>query len=780
MNFKTTLVLLVLAAAGAGIWLFTSSQDAKTDSDEPQATKTEAEKRLVLDPPVKTVDVVRIEFERTGKSPMVFERPIDESEPTGRANWQMVEPYACPAIGYMVDTLLSMVTTLQYQNSFTLGETNALTAADAGLEPPQATMTLIKADESRVAVEIGRQASLSNDRYVRVAGSNTVLQVAQQMDADLERSANDYRDKGLLRFQTADVRQLVIEHDGKTYELSRPDGASDDWLFTKPVWAHAKPADVRKLLSSIATLRAGEFVDESIELPGGALDPPFLRIQVTTDEKHVLPPEPTETATEDGPPEETAPPQPKIEIVRTTQTLVIGTFADLASESRYVQKVGDPAVGTVRSTQVDRLVPSLGALRDPSVMRVAAANITSVDLSHADGTTAKLNKVGQEWNGGGDLDQLDDEAVGRLLAAVEGLSAIDYVDGATDLSAYGLDSPRMTATVTTASGAGPITLEVGANTASGQNTYVKRAGQDTIYVVSSARLDPLTMDPLTLRSRTITAFDPDQINWIKVDRDDKSYEVERGEDGGGWTMSLPADTPADNRSINELAQALARLRATAVAARGDGAEFGLDQPQITIEFTVAESTDGPADESTPAAETPHTLLVTNEPGPTYARFDDLPFVFVLDPTVYDTFGQELIERGLFDLEAEQIQRIQIDDVGGSLVFERGDKGWVYPADLYTKLDQKKLGRLADRLATLRVQAYIAFDDANLAALNLDAAPVTVTIQAEPERTITLKLSRLQDDELPRKAVWVEQGRVFVLEHLDAEWLSRRLGDYLPR
>jgi hypothetical protein len=176
----------------------------------------------------------------------------------------------------------------------------------------------------------------------------------------------------------------------------------------------------------------------------------------------------------------------------------------------------------------------------------------------------------------------------------------------------------------------------------------------------------------------------------------------------------------------------------------------------------------------------HTLFVGRKGDKTYARFDEVPYVFELDETVYNVLTGELIDRGLFDVAGEDVTYLKIEAPGGTVEFEHDGEQWIYPPDKFLRLSQKNVGDFVKELAELRVKAYMAYRDGDLARYGLEDAPVTVTMRLKDESAITLKVDQVRPGELPRKAAWVEQQRVFLLRPAEAEKLMRGLDYYVKK
>jgi hypothetical protein len=281
---------------------------------------------------------------------------------------------------------------------------------------------------------------------------------------------------------------------------------------------------------------------------------------------------------------------------------------------------------------------------------------------------------------------------------------------------------------------------------------------------------------------------------IEVERGESHYALQRANKGARWEMLTPAGAPPDRESVRALANDLARLRAKRVVAKDDFETYGLDSPEMTISFVMnkpaetppATTETQPAPTDTQPAEAPaiesveHTLRVSKVDDHTYARIDDSPYVFELDETVYADLTQELIKRGLFDIKADAVASLNIETDDGLLEFAREGDVWIFAPDKFVKLSQDEVGKLVKELAELRVTAYVAYSDGDLEKYGLDEPIATATMTLEDDSTITLKLAHARPGELPRKAAWVEQQRIFLLPPEQAQKLTRGLDYYVER
>ena len=772
MNFRTTLILFVLVVVGIFLWIYSGKSPAETaDTAAPQAPlKTE----YVFQPKLENKDILGLEIQHGDKPSLSFVRAVNPDNPSDLMPWCMTSPIECNAEPGMVSGLTTMAEGLQYKRSFKPGQ-GEITAAEAGLEPPQAKIKIVEKGGQEHVLEIGKPVPLSNDTYIRIAGRDDILITSRPLSNDLERKAEDYRVKNVLSFAVADVQHVRIEHENQPLDLTR--GAGKDWLINEPIKAYANPDIVKKLLEAVSRMRFVEFADDHpASLEAFGLVQPAFSITINTEH--------TEEVKSNVVGPESQPSEPTFKTVVETHTLLIGGPADLKSAKCYAKLADKPWIGVLPQSGFERMIPKLAELRDPKITRIKADEAAAIELA-AGGQTAVLTKRDGLWRGDGDLSDLEDAAVQKLLQAIEDAAAIDFIDQPQAGEDYGLDAPRAVLKITAENQIQPLVLKIGKNTPSGHNTYAQIDGRDSVLVISATLADELAVDPISLRSCTITSLPPEGVRHITITHSDRRYDLQRKAEGAGWDMLEPADVPPDAGAIRALATDLARLRAKQVAAKDADAAYGLDAPEITVEFEAQQDYEGPpATDTQPAPSSvetvAHTLRVARHGEGIYAKFDDLPYVFELDQTVYGVIAGEFIQPALFSIRSENVVNVKIESPSGTLEFARVEKEWSYPPDPYLKLAQPKVNELVKGLAELRVAGYVAYRDAALADYGLDKAPLTVTIRLKDESTITLKIDETRPaDDSACKAAWLEQQRIFLLPYAEVEKLLRGLDEYLP-
>lgn len=101
------------------------------------------------------------------------------------------------------------------------GAASTLTAKDAGLEPPTATVTLTDKDGKTYTLEVGQKVVMSSD-HVR-AGRRRAGHSrggARPACPQVDQEPRDFRLQQLIRFKPDEATHVQVEHAGQTYQFS--------------------------------------------------------------------------------------------------------------------------------------------------------------------------------------------------------------------------------------------------------------------------------------------------------------------------------------------------------------------------------------------------------------------------------------------------------------------------------------------------------------------------------------------------------------------------------
>ena len=122
-----------------------------------------------------------------------------------------------------------------------------------------------------------------------------------------------------------------------------------------------------------------------------------------------------------------------------------------------------------------------------------------ISMEYTDGeTTLSFVKEEDTWKlSGDDTINLDNDAVGAIADTLCQLPAVRVLNGADELSSYGLEESAYTISLETESGKA-VTLYIG--DATGENYYATIGDKVVVYVVDSSAVDALEFDMATLEA----------------------------------------------------------------------------------------------------------------------------------------------------------------------------------------------------------------------------------------------------------------------------------------
>jgi hypothetical protein len=214
--------------------------------------------------------------------------------------------------------------------------------------------------------------------------------------------------------------------------------------------------------------------------------------------------------------------------------------------------------------------------------------IESVTLINDDGTFV-ITKKDEEWGLSSPTDlRYDPDILSSIVINASSIVADKVVEeNAADLSIYGLDDPDK-AIVKTKDGEETI-LEIGDLTPTQGGNYVKLAGSNKVYVMSSFVGERLTMGRNDIRSKIMFDFTSDLIDTISMNRKgSRLFSAVLKEDGASWTMTYPISGSVNESAVYPMLDALSSTNIVEFIEEDpkDLSKYGLDKPSYEFEFTV--------------------------------------------------------------------------------------------------------------------------------------------------------------------------------------------------
>lgn len=766
MSTKTTIALLFLLGASVFALYAVRTRPASesvvaTPKPPPMSTAGGVARELVGDKPT---DVNKIVYSRPNQTEWVFEkRGVDGEAGTAgdtatATDWWLTSPMETKVAGFEVDRIVRTLSDLKYEVSYAPGAPGAVSAKDAGLEPPQAVVTLTGGDGKTVAIEIGGPAS-EESNYVRLAGFPTIAASTSNLRSLFKPKAIDYRDKQLWTFEPSTAKRLEIvdrtdSANPATYVFVA-DGAS--WRMESP--SAAKATDkVTQAVTELGRLRATQWMDDAKDrLAVFGFDAPAMTITVSTEKKIEVPKPKPEGETPEAAEGEAPAAEIETKIESKTHVLHVSARSPIGEETKvYIRSGDDTTVGTMLKTTVDKLRPVLKDWRDMHVSPLDAASATRVDVATPEGAFALVKKDGA-WtlDGGG---AADEEAVSGLLAALGKLTAVNFVDaGSPESASAGFDKPQADLRIAAPGVDGVERITVGGFTdpASRRIVSVRRNESASIARVLASDVAMLTRGLGAYRDRRVVSMPIASILDVSLSRagglGGGRVDLTMARSGGAWTMTAPVESAVRADRAQALVDKLTNLRAESVVSDGkDASAYGLMEPDARVTVRYATNADGEAvdapNETEPAATKEIVIAASAHDGKHYGARSDRPAVYAISADVFAALTAEVRADETFAFDAPRVASFSVRDGDQTTTFERRDKRWVLPNEPDFPLDAKKVEDLLLRVRDLRSERYVSHERSD-GAPGLDRPRHEVRVTLDDGAEQVMKIS----GEAPRDA-----------------------------
>jgi hypothetical protein len=742
MNVKTTIVLAFLLVVSVFALYVLRWSPPATDAASPPPMPLSTSRDVIEDKPG---DIVRMVIQRKGEEAWVFEKDSD-ADGTAAAEWRMTAPFAMKVARWEVDRIPRQITNLQYDISYEPGQAGGVTAAQAGLDTPEAVITLTDAEGMTATVEIGKPASATTT-YVRLGGTESIRVGKSNLRSLLKARPLDYRDLQLWQFEAREVTRLEIttrESGTATNYVFVPRGGG--WEMEAPMSARATQK-VGDAVRELGRVRAAQWIerDES-KLAVYGLDPAAAEIRVTVERE--VPVEDEAPASQDEAVTDDADEVPTVtQTEKQVYTLLLSDHNPIGDEGKVYVCVGDePLIATMLKTTADKLRPAMDEWRD---MRVTTADVTAatrIDMN-IEGRHATLEQKEGQWYFEPEGARAELTGVAELLSGLRNLKAVAWEDGPT-ADHRETDDARSEISLTIPGGDVPVRMVFGDYTdaiAKGLR-YVWLEGGNSTAKVRSADIERVLRDPITLRDRAVFDMPAEQITQIVfslgVPYADERLDLTFARGDGVWSMVKPVNAPARADRLAVLVYDLASLRGTAVVAGDDErSAYGLHEPDsvITILRRIPVGETESASASEPSWET-YTLYATSHEGGYYAMRSDRPLIYEISGGVHAQWQKELRDGNIFGFDPDEVTSFAIYQAGVPLVFERRDGRWTYQAEADLPLDSGKVAELLSNLSEIRTDRFIHHTAADLEYYGLDEPFRMVTVSLADGTLRTLRMS----------------------------------------
>ncbi len=237
----------------------------------------------------------------------------------------------------------------------------------------------------------------------------------------------------------------------------------------------------------------------------------------------------------------------------------------------------------------------------------SAADVSRIEILRGRGKLAFARRDGAWWLVDPLSDLADGAEVDRLVGTLTGLRARDFLHGAQDLAALGLNPPLFRVSLTSGKTAATA-VDFGATRADGNTVYARREGQ--VLTLDRDIVDELSKEAEAFRSRALFGFNRSEVVGVEAAFSKANYVLTQKD--GGWTadgkplLAAPAD---------DVLSALLGLKSKSFL--DDAEAKGLALPVATVTVRLKS---GP----------PWTLSLHPRTGEMVARLAPRPGGFLLD------------------------------------------------------------------------------------------------------------------------------------------------------
>ncbi|MGB2987464.1 MAG: DUF4340 domain-containing protein [Phycisphaerae bacterium] len=802
MNTKTTLLLAVVLVVLGGFYYYGmmvyTPLPGPVIGPPPVRGPSHVARDLLEE---KLGDVAKIVCKRKGDEEWVFEKTAGTSD-AGEDVWRMTSPLDVKCVKWEVDKISRGFDSLQYELSYRPGEPGAVTAAEAGLDPPELTVTMTDAEGETVTIEVGRPAS-GRETYVRLAGSEDICVGKSDLGNLIKDNALEYRDQQLWTFMPDDVTRVEIMDRSDidnpvSYAFAR-DGAR--WMMESPVTAGATPK-VDDMIRAMSRVRAIKWHDDDADrLATYGLKPAPLTVRATVEE--AIPPEDEpedeaesgEEATEASEVEQEPIEKESLKKV-TVYELHLSDRSPIGEDTKTYVRIGDePAVATLMKSTADKFKPVMPEWREMHITTVNVNTAKRIELTLPEGSATLVKQAGG-WSFDGDGGGAEGSAVSDLLKAVGDLTAVVFIDEEPeDLASYGLDEPQAEIRLTIPGVEGVERITVGGYTdeATKRLVYVRRNELAPVGKVRRSDVAKLIQGPHIYRDRTIVDVLPSRFERIALSTENQftggRTEVTLEHSDDAWHMVEPVSAPVREDQINRLVDALGGLRAEQVVAeQGEPSAYGLHAPAVTValthrpptEYRIEEAGDESSEdvgdmeeegdkpraavpvEVQPPSETLE-LSVAEHDGKCYAKRSDRPTIYEVTKDFFKQFLAEYRTDRVMDFDDTLVRRLSIRHGDETHVFEKREDRWTYQPEPDLPLDSAKVENLVLQVRDVRTPRYVTYVAQNLDTYGLSNPFREVTVTLEDGTSHVLWVSdQLGDDGTDRGFYAAVKGRNDVL------------------
>lgn len=602
MKTKNTLILLALVAGVAAFIIFYEKKQPNTEEAERRSQNVVNFKPDKIDGIMIQNGDDRIELRRRDKK------------------WRLEAPIKDQADSSLVDTLLAELESWEKNSTITAKEVEAdkNKLSEFGLTKPKLRLKLTGQD-APPEILFGKDAALEGKMYVRFENSKETYVTPQIVKKDIDRKADDYRDRKLTDLNTTQVLRVVLKTATGEMELEKK---GDHWEVLRPLRARGDDQKIGDLIAQVTTARIQQFVaDDRGDLhPYGLAEP---RGSITLFGENDKSAGRTDSSRgEQG------------------QMLQIGGAPEKEKSQVYARFTSRGFVYTLPKKIEELLNTKPNDLRDRHLARIDKNILDRVTIEAAGKDKTVLARKDDKWSIANRKNAPANAAeVEHMIDVVTNDQVTKFVeDVASNLSKYGLDKPALQVTFSSFASENTAETKAGEHPFAtiafgkieGDSVYARVGDEPFVVAMRRTLLDNIFPDPTQWQDLSLFQYKPEEIHRVTVTGDKELALVRGANNQWGWVKGTGE---INQTNVQSLVNTLSHLR----PVRWVGAttpQHGFDKPQIVISFTTS-----------PDDKAVHKLTVgaADEKGMWFGRADERDGTFLINNPDFNGLKLTLVQ-----------------------------------------------------------------------------------------------------------------------------------------
>jgi hypothetical protein len=348
----------------------------------------------------------------------------------------------------------------------------------------------------------------------------------------------------------------------------------------------------------------------------------------------------------------------------------------------------------------------------PKILALTEGDITKVTLKKKGADETVLEKANGKWQISAPKPYpADQDTASQLVASTANVSGDRVVEDnkASNLSAYGLNSPTLEVDIT-GKGGKVSKLKIGDDTPTNSGSYAIVDGDPRVFTVASYVKTGVDKSLNDLRDKRLLRFDQDKLSRVELIA--KKQDIEFGRDKDQWQIVKPKPLRADGLQVDEMLRKLKDAKMDLALSDDDAkkaaAAFASGTPVATVKLTDPSGT--------------QEIEIHKNKDDYYAKSSVAPGVFKTTPELgagVDKALDDFRNKKLFDFGFNDPGKIQMHANGKSFDFQKGGDDWFSNSK---KMDSTSIQSFVDKLRDLAATKFL--DTPSLGASTADITVVS--------------------------------------------------------